>query len=647
MKEGRRTTQRLLLLSCLLYLAGSAQGQCIEGDCRDGQGIFILADGDRYVGQFQDGRLAGEGALYYADGSRYQGRFANGHPHGRGVKIEQDGSRQQGRWEYGRLISATTTATDELTERGGRTGCVSGDCQDGRGTFVSSSGAIYVGDFVAGEIHGSGICYYPDNSRYQGEWAHRYPDGWGTKTWPDGRSRAGLWRQGQPVDEQGRPQYPIEPTSPSSNGFTVQSGCLRGNCQTGSGFFAYPDGSRYEGGFRDGQPDGWGVFNYPNGDRYEGAFQQGLRHGQGKLTAADGRLLEGTWRQGEYQQITTQQLGCVSGNCQNGFGTYVYRDGNRYVGTFVDSKPQGNGEITYRNGDRYEGQLAAGYFEGYGTHYDATSRITRRGYWRQGYFVGEQAPPQITASVANTILPRTNPTKIWAVIIGVSSYRHMPVLRFPDDDAYRLHSFLKSPEGGALPDEQIRILIDEDAKKANISEAMNELFAKAGPSDLILLYFSGHGLPGAFLPIDYNGQENILYHEEIRRLLDASPARYKICLADACHSGSLLADRSGQPTSLLERYYESLSKARAGTALIMSSKSEETSLESSGLRQGVFSHFLLRGLKGDADVDLDKVVNVQELFNYVQNNVSNYTGSMQSPIIRGDYDPKMTVAVVR
>ena len=77
------------------------------------------------------------------------------------------------------------------------------------------------------------------------------------------------------------------------------------------------------------------------------------------------------------------------------------------------------------------------------------------------------------------------------------------------------------------------------------------------------------------------------------------------------------------------------------------SKSEETSLESSGLRQGVFSHFLIRGLKGEADVDANKVVSIIELYNFINDNVRSYTGLRQSPVLKGDYDDKMTVSVIR
>ena len=210
-----------------------------------------------------------------------------------------------------------------------------------------------------------------------------------------------------------------------------------------------------------------------------------------------------------------------------------------------------------------------------------------------------------------------------------------------------MYAFLKSPEGGALTDDHIRILIDEDATKEKILTAMRETFSKAGPNDLVLIYFSGHGLRGSFLPIDFDGYDNKLEHEEMNEILQASPAKYKLVIADACHSGSLLAMKSGDQRNILEDYYKTLAQANAGTALIMSSKPDETSLESSGLRQGVFSHFLIRGLKGEADADGNKIVTVQELFDFVDGNVRAYTANRQSPVIKGDYDGKMTVGVVR
>ena len=232
-------------------------------------------------------------------------------------------------------------------------------------------------------------------------------------------------------------------------------------------------------------------------------------------------------------------------------------------------------------------------------------------------------------------------------MVGVSSKTHLAAVRYTDDDAYRIFGFLKSPEGGAIPDEQIRILIDEAATRSNVLSAMQEVFYKAGPEDLVIMYFSGHGLPGQFLPIDYNGAENQISHEEINGILRSSSARFKLFIADACHSGGMITSRGDVSESIIKEYYAGLAKADPGTALIMSSKSQETSLEASGLRQGVFSYYLIRGMKGEADRNKDMLVSVQELYEFVYHNVRQYTRNMQSPVIQGTYDPNMPVSAYR
>ena len=79
----------------------------------------------------------------------------------------------------------------------------------------------------------------------------------------------------------------------------------------------------------------------------------------------------------------------------------------------------------------------------------------------------------------------------------------------------------------------------------------------------------------------------------------------------------------------------------------MSSKGEELSLEDNGLRQGVFSHYLLKGMKGGADANKDAIITVQELYDYVYRKVRDYTGNQQSPVLTGNFDKNMPVAIVR
>jgi hypothetical protein len=237
--------------------------------------------------------------------------------------------------------------------------------------------------------------------------------------------------------------------------------------------------------------------------------------------------------------------------------------------------------------------------------------------------------------------------RVWAVVVGAAQYQHMKTLRYTDDDAYKFYAFLKSIEGGALSDEQVRILVDEGATQQNILTAMEETYRQADENDLILFYFSGHGLPGSFLPTDYDGTRNALAHEDVRRMLDNSRSRHQLVIADACHSGSLAA-RSGRTNDeALAAYYGALVDAQSSTALLMSSKGEEISLEDGGLRSGVFSHYLIRGMKGEADSNGDMLISIPELFRFVYDGVRDYTGNVQTPTLTGNFDARMPIAAVR
>jgi hypothetical protein len=538
--------------------------------------------------------------------------------------------------------------------------CIAGNCKDGKGTYVYPSGAKYIGEFKNGEIYGVGVCYYTDKSKYSGEWKSRFPDGRGTKTYSDGTKRTGSWRKGKPVDEKGNvlEDYIAKKKEENTDdGTNIQSGCLSGDCKNGQGVFAYPDGSKYEGMFANGKFSGQGIFVFPNGDSYTGNFKDNYPHGEGTRTNADGTPAEsGEWREGEFVGANLTEngkTGCIEGDCIAGKGIYIFKEGAaRYEGQFKEKQPDGYGTCNYANGDRYVGEWAEGAFEGKG-NLSLRDGTVISGFWHAGEYIG-QIPPEgyapsaeATAAAVSPILQSNPETKVWAVVVGVASYDHMPVLRYTDDDAYRFYAFLKSLEGGALPDEQIRILIDEEATREGITTAMTEVFEQAGPKDLVVFYFSGHGLNGSFLPIDFDGYNNKLTHEEIAKIFNNCKAKYKLCIADACHSGSLIAMRSGDTEPVLSQYYLNLANSTAGTALIMSSKGDETSLESAGLRQGVFSHFLIRGLKGDADKNKDKIVSIKELYDYINENVRAYTGNRQSPVIKGTFDPNMPVSITR
>ncbi|MBF0627829.1 MAG: hypothetical protein HQL91_06370 [Magnetococcales bacterium] len=54
-------------------------------------------------------------------------------------------------------------------------------------------------------------------------------------------------------------------------------------------------------------------------------------------------------------QSTARLNGCVEGNCENGFGTFIHDDGARYIGNWSHGKKHGSGEFQFSSGGGYKG----------------------------------------------------------------------------------------------------------------------------------------------------------------------------------------------------------------------------------------------------------------------------------------------------
>ena len=480
----------------------------------------------------------------------------------------------------------------------------------------------------------------------------------------------------------------------ATNYTNLDAQCLDGNCRNGQGTFRFANGDKYVGKWTNGQPHGQGKYYFASKERYEGAFSYGkfegngtmyypdgayytgawkknLKNGPGKLVRTNGSVTEGAWANGKYTggnigsgtvaQTTSQKPNkpanassnkpdvssmrdCNSVYCRSGNGYYNYPDGSRWVGEFKDGVPAGKGTCYYAGGDRYDGQWLKGAPNGEGVMNFANGRVYGA-VWVNGAPIRELDSDEIIPS--NPVkIEASKDVKIYAVIVGVSTYTAMPSLKFTDDDANLFYSFLRSPEGGGLPDEQIEVLIDEAATRENILRTMRQYFLKADANDVVLFYFSGHGLEGCFLPVDFDGFNNKLRHDEIKKIFMQSKAKHKLCIADACHSGTLnygLVAKGPAPVSMA-KYYQAFEDSYGGVALLMSSKAEELSLEDHGLRHGVFTYYLLRGLKGAANANGDQIVTIRELYTYVHAKVREYTTNVQTPVLTGAFDEAMPVA---
>jgi len=80
--------------------------------------------------------------------------------------------------------------------------------------------------------------------------------------------------------------------------------------------------------------------------------------------------------------------------------------------------------------------------------------------------------------------------------------------------------------------------------------------------------------------------------------------------------------------------------------IITASGANEISVEDDDLKHGVFTYYLLEGLKGKADFDRDGIITVDEAYTYVSSNVPVATGQAQHPVKKGSVEGQLIMGIV-
>ena len=505
--------------------------------------------------------------------------------------------------------------------------CTFGDCQNAYSIQQLENGNKYLGEFQDGKRHGQGVMFYTNGTKYVGSWKANLRNGEGRIYKNERLVKSGIWQ---------------------NNHLTVlsyiQNGCLTGDCMNGYGIYLFQDGRKIYGAFESGIIKNFGVCYYPNGSKYIGHWEKQMRQNTGIYYSSNGEVQKGIWKADKFVVETphADKKGCMSGNCVDGKGIIKYDNHGLYQGYFFTEKADGFGVYHYPNGDIYVGEWLNQRYHGLGTMYHNDGSIVK-GNWKNGFF---KSVLEKNLEIAYDFTENQKQGKVWVLLVGVSEYQELNNLKYTDNDAFKLNAFFQSTVGGALPDEQIRILIDEEATQIRILKELQLMARKAEENDLILFYFSGHGFVGSFVPHDYRqGSDILINHNELIAILEGSKAKSKVIIADACHAGSL-DTKDASPSSLINTYYNAFRKSTGGTVLLLSSKADEISVESQGLKQGLYSHFLLQGLKGKANKNNDNVITVSELHQYIYSNVKFVTSGKQTPVIHGNFDIHMPLSVI-
>ena len=213
-----------------------------------------------------------------------------------------------------------------------KTGCIKGNCVNGKGTFIWPNGDKYNGNWKNQKPHGLGTFIWVNGTKYIGDWEFGIQNGQGTVTWANGDKYIGGRKNGE-ADGQGTFIFAngITQSGEWKNGNLIERdssgkaiGCVEGNCDNGKGTGVWEKGFKYVGEWKMQNMHGFGIGTWPNGDRYEGDWVNGQRTGQGKyFYNSGGGVYTGEWKN----------------NNRHGEGTMIWNDGVKEVAIWEMDKP--------------------------------------------------------------------------------------------------------------------------------------------------------------------------------------------------------------------------------------------------------------------------------------------------------------------
>jgi hypothetical protein len=297
--------------------------------------------------------------------------------------------------------------------------------------------------------------------------------------------------------------------------------------------------------------------------------------------------------------------------------------------------------------------------------------------------IGSKTPSERGFTIVPTTTPPPVPyqgtrTSQHALVVGIDKYKYSDGNGFTNldgavNDAKLLSEVLRN-QNVELPDS--RILLNENATRANFIRAWNSMVAKAKPGDTLILTFSGHGGQETDLPPldEKDGQdETLMFHDfnpqtiKDGRISDdellgifKKAKDYKILfLADSCHSSGMvrsLAKPAGKfrsagswniqpnippPTITVPTEGDENHKLPKNITLITAVDSDSLQVpETTFYNQahGAVSWFFAKAINGDADGNKNGRLERNEIETFLKQKVTAYMDRRQTPklIPRGD-----------
>jgi hypothetical protein len=274
--------------------------------------------------------------------------------------------------------------------------------------------------------------------------------------------------------------------------------------------------------------------------------------------------------------------------------------------------------------------------------------VDRPGQWMVNIFVDdeliESKPFHVKVFDDPLMIPQGVSTKPfpndWGLIIGIEDYSRLPKVEYARKDALIVRDYFIRVLG--VPEENVISLVDRDATKARIEGFLKNYIPKnVGRDANLYVYFAGHGMPGMrkgepyLVPydadtrfIEQTGYKLISFYQDLHKI---NVKRVYVFL-DSCFSG--VASRAAK--MLVEGSRPALihvKKVRMPSKSIISLNATSSGQISNAYHEkqhGLFTYYLLRGMKGEADTNEDGWSSVKEVYAYVRSHVKRQSRRMQT-----------------
>ena len=232
------------------------------------------------------------------------------------------------------------------------------------------------------------------------------------------------------------------------------------------------------------------------------------------------------------------------------------------------------------------------------------------------------------------------------LVIGIESYQDSRLnLRCARSDALTIYDLMVDPNCGAFEQNDVCLLLDDQATKENVWRALASLRRSATEDDTVWIYYAGHAAPeeSHVYWVTHDADVDDLYgtglaNDQISRVLDDVRANRLVVFLDCCHAAATSVQKNPTRGVLKADDVFSVYKGN-GHITLASSDGTEKSIELADVGHGAFTWYLQQGLRGEADLDGNGVVTADELWSYLRSKVtdaSQQAGNRQTPILQGE-----------